>query len=119
MTAALLYNSFRVTLTFAYYYLDPVGFIEQLCENIDKPELECNGTCQLKKVTESDTSNQRKIPDNIINFKELLLYKSKTHRYSFVANRLSASINNNAYNNLYTFLNSKKVFHPPKDILYL
>lgn len=114
MTSALLYNNFRVTLTYAYYYLDPVGFIEQLCENLDKPELECNGMCQLNKVTEADNSNERKIPDNIIDFKELLLYKTGIQNLSFLTEFLYSSHVEKEYRNLYSFLNHHEVFHPPK-----
>ena len=51
LSTLILYNSLRVTFTYAYYELDPVGFIEKLCENKDKPELQCNGKCHLKKVS--------------------------------------------------------------------
>ena len=48
-----------MTLTYAYYNLDTVGFIEKLCENKDKPELQCNGKCHLKKVVENNTNNDK------------------------------------------------------------
>ncbi|WP_052158126.1 hypothetical protein [Lacinutrix jangbogonensis] len=75
LTTLLLFNSTRVTLTYAYYNIDPVGFIEALCENKDKPELKCNGKCHLKKVTKSLDKDQ-KTPESIIDFKELILFSS-------------------------------------------
>lgn len=37
--------------------LDVDSFIEQLCENKDKPEMQCDGKCYLTKIT-NDTSNE-------------------------------------------------------------
>lgn len=70
----ILVNSFWATLTFSYYELDTIGFIERLCENKDKPELQCNGKCQLKKVAESYDKKQ-KTPERIIDFRDLVLYQ--------------------------------------------
>ena len=82
LTALLLFNSTRVTLTYAYYKLDPIGFIEILCVNKDKPELECNGKCHLKKVAQSQDKEQ-KTPESIIDFKELLLFSNISETTTF------------------------------------
>jgi len=59
LSSLILFSSLRVSFTYAYYELDPIGFIENLCENKDKPELACNGKCQLKKVAEDNSENQQ------------------------------------------------------------
>lgn len=102
----------QVSLTFAYYEIDPIGFIEQLCENLDKPELECNGKCQLKKVAESNSTKNNKIP-NIVDFKELLLFKNSLETHTFGEGLITSSKNYN-YTNLYFYLNSTNCFHPPQ-----
>jgi len=103
----------QVSLTFAYYKIDPVGFIERLCENTDKPELKCNGKCQLKKVAETNNTNDKKSATNIIDFKEILLYKESTNNYNIVKN-LKKVYQNYRYQNLYTYLKFSDYFHPPQ-----
>ncbi len=111
-SSLLLYSMLRVSFTYLYYNLDPIGFIEELCENKDTPEMQCNGKCQLKKVTESSQSSE-KVPVNLIDFKELILYKETPQSYTkvsfFEKNRTIFSYLNN-----YRYLNSDSSFHPPK-----
>ena len=102
----------QVSLTFAYYEMDPIGFIENLCENIDKPELQCNGKCYLMKVAKSSTSDNKNIP-NIINFKDILLYKENVIKYVF-ANNLEVVFQNYNYQNFYNYQNLSDCFHPPE-----
>jgi len=59
LAALILINSTKASLAYTYYELDPIGFIENLCVNQDKPELQCNGKCHLKKVADSSTQNQK------------------------------------------------------------
>ena len=58
LSTLILFSTTRVSVTYAYYELDPIGFIENLCKNKDKPELACNGKCHLKKVTENSSDKQ-------------------------------------------------------------
>ena len=115
LTVLILINSLRVSITFAYYEIDPVGFIEQLCENKDKPELKCNGKCHLKKVAQS-SSSENKNDSSIIDFKELLLFKVNSTSYTFYnINFKQKPIIN--YTNLYSYLSFYECFHPPKALI--
>ena len=102
----------RVSFTYLYYNVDPIGFIEELCENKDTPEMQCNGKCQLKKVTESSQSSE-KTPVQLIDFKDLLLFRESSLSYSIVSffekNQTIFSYANN-----YAYLNSDSSFHPPQ-----
>ncbi len=113
LMALIIINSIRVSLTFAYFELDPIGFIENLCENTDQPELKCNGKCHLKKVAESQ-SKEQKSPENIIDFKELILYPSPV--VEFLVNHKSYLKKQRpiAYQNLYSFIKNNDCFHPPR-----
>ena len=113
LTTLLFLNSTKVTLTYAYYTLDPIGFIEELCENKDKPELQCNGKCHLKKVAQSQDKKQN-TPESIIDFKELVLYVHPDHNFElhYYSNQKRPAFF--SYLNLYTFKNSKDCFHPPR-----
>ncbi|WP_072349381.1 hypothetical protein [Flavobacteriaceae bacterium A100] len=113
LSALLLFNSTRTSLTYAYYTIDTIGFIEALCENTDKPELACNGKCQLKKVAESQDS-QHKTPESIINFKELLLFSDTFESLNFPSKIILQKQNLIVYQNLYSFTNSDDCFHPPQ-----
>lgn len=113
LTTLLLYNSSRVTLTYAYYKLDPIGFIEALCENLDKPELECNGKCHLKKVVQSQ-DNEKNTPENIIDFKELTLYSNTLEAITFNSKKYVYKQFTITCQNLYSFCNINEFFHPPQ-----
>ncbi|MBG7612482.1 hypothetical protein IU405_09520 [Polaribacter sp. BAL334] len=112
LSSLILYNTLRVSVTYIYYTIDPIGFIEELCENKDTPEMQCNGKCQLKKVTESSQSSE-KTPVQLIDFKDLLLFKESPLSYSIVSffekNQTLFSYANN-----YAYLNSDSSFHPPQ-----
>lgn len=112
LSLLIIFNILRVSITFAYYKIDPIGFIEALCENKDKPELKCNGKCELKKVTESSRNNE-KAPSQLIDFKDILLYKEAPFSYSF---RTTIIKNENLflYLNNYSYLQVNSSFHPPQ-----
>ena len=103
----------RVSITYAYYKIDPIGFIEALCENKDQPELQCNGKCHLQKVSSSQNNDQN-TPERIIDFKELILYPISvidfglSYKYS-IKKQLSIE-----YQNLYSFEVNSDCFHPPR-----
>lgn len=111
-SSLLLYSMLRVSFTYIYYNVDPIGFIEELCENKDTPEMQCNGKCQLKKVSKSSESSE-KIPVNLIDFKELILFKETPQFYTKVS-LIEKSQTLFSYLNNYTYLNSDSSFHPPK-----
>ena len=108
----VLINSTKSSLVYTYYKLDPVGFIENLCENNDKPELQCNGKCQLKKVAES-TSKDNEEPIRLIDFKEILLYNEKPFEYLFNKILIQKKTCFN-YSNLYSYIKLQNCFHPPQ-----
>ena len=112
LTLLLLYNSTRVTLTYTYYTFDPIGFIEALCENQDKPELKCNGKCQLKKVATSQKKDNN-TPENILDFKELILFSEGIKTLIFNPFGYHKKRNHISYLNLYAFRKSNDCFHPP------
>ncbi|UKM65692.2 hypothetical protein GSB9_02263 [Flavobacteriaceae bacterium GSB9] len=113
LTTLILYNSFRVSATYTYYKLDPIGFIEALCVNKDKPEMECNGQCHLKKVAQSSTDDNNQ-PNQLLNFDELLLFNEGFFAYELNPIFLSANKLQAYYLNLYNFKFRPSYFHPPQ-----
>ncbi len=112
LSSLILFSSLRVTVTYAYYELDPIGFIEKLCENKDKPELECNGKCHLKKVVEDNTENQQ-TPTKYTSLKELTLFVIDKLEFNFV--KINKKENKNFdYKNLYAFSSIPQIDRPPQ-----
>ncbi len=109
----IIFNSTRASLTYAYFELDPIGFIENLCENTDKPELKCNGKCQLKKVAESQNKEQR-TPESLIDFKQLILYPSPVSVFVLPRRIQLKKQYFIFYPNLYSFITTNDCFHPPQ-----
>ncbi len=112
LSTLILFSSLSVTITYAYYELDPIGFIEKLCENKDKPELACNGKCHLKKVAENNTDNQQE-PAKSTTLKEITYYVAKKLEYTLI------KINKEEYQyfdykNLYAFSSINKIDRPPQ-----
>lgn len=107
----ILYNSLRVSITYIYYNVDTAGFIEALCENKDKPELECNGKCHLNKIIKTNNDEKNK-PIEIIDFKDILLYNQKNFSIHLIENTLQNKPTY-YYLNLYSFKLLETCFHPP------
>lgn len=63
LTLILLGNTLRVSFAYGWYAVDMDSFVAKLCENKDKPELQCNGNCYLTKVTTNDSNkNSNTVP---------------------------------------------------------
>jgi hypothetical protein len=89
----------------------------QLCENIEKPELKCNGKCHLaKELAKASESEKPLNSDKKQNTKyeiEVLFCESITSFNS--AKFLNFELNENIsfYQNFYTSVVFSSVFHPP------
>lgn len=104
----------HVSITFAYYEIDPIGFIEKLCENKDKPELACNGKCHLKKVAESNSTDNNNTP-NYRDLNELVLFHESLSMMVFKID-FGTYFQNYNYQDLYSYFNLSDCFHPPQQL---
>ena len=100
-------------MTYAYYYVDQSGFIERFCENIEKPEMKCNGKCHLKDVVEKETTNE-KIPIKLIAPKEITLFFDYDEDLDLAINIIERSKKNDCYFNLYSYTKEYSWYHPPQ-----
>lgn len=55
---SLALQSFRHYTLLAEFYLNQDYIAKYLCENRDKPQLHCNGKCQLKKKLQNEQQQQ-------------------------------------------------------------
>lgn len=112
LSLIIVFNSLRISFTYAYYYLDTSGFIERLCVNKDKPEMHCNGNCHLKKVTESNKTNDN-VPLKANDFKEITLIIVEQVSYKLI-NIFFKKAEFTNYNNLYAYTVASILDHPPQ-----
>ncbi|MFY7811480.1 MAG: hypothetical protein ACOVQ2_07105 [Flavobacterium sp.] len=87
---------------------------KELCENIKKPQLNCNGKCYLVKELANASEDEKPISDKKNQKFEIenLLFIEKTTTYSIISLSIITQ-NNYGYNNLYQYNNSNQTFHPP------
>ncbi|WP_147677463.1 hypothetical protein [Algibacter pacificus] len=107
----IMFNTCRVSYMFMSYKLDPVSFIENYCINKDKPELHCNGKCQLKKVTQSSENEKEAV--KFLNY-ELLLFHQLIEDYQIHSTVFTPKNECFSYLNLYSFNFKLSCFHPPR-----
>ncbi|AUC85691.1 hypothetical protein CW731_10515 [Polaribacter sp. ALD11] len=108
----LLLKPILPLLEYAAFY----DFIKnELCENIDKPELECNGKCylakQIVKAGDSESSNKKgqsfSLEYSVVYFQETNL------NYGFLLSKEENLKIESLYNRIYKFHFTSFVFHPP------
>lgn len=96
-----------------YYALFTQDFIERFCENKDKPELQCDGKCELSKMLLQQTEED-KTPINLELLKnEIVLFFDTINTTKFLKSTLK-----NAplpqYLNLYSFHFEESIINPPR-----
>ena len=97
-----------------YEYISKV-----LCVNKAKPEMKCKGKCHLMKELAKAAEDEKPISDKKIVVKEIeVLFYQKLRPIEFPKLLVTKyPILNFNYSNLYTYLNSCSVFHPPSTIV--
>ncbi len=110
---ALFWNTFYVSLTYAYYYVDQPGFIERFCGNIDKPEMKCNGKCHLKDVVEKKTANED-VPLNMIVLEEPTLFFKNIKNINLNSESIEIKQQPEWYFNFYTYTRTYSLDRPPQ-----
>jgi hypothetical protein len=105
------FNSIKSGIMISFYMVDTKNFVELFCVNKEKPELECNGKCELSKLAESDTSKEKPSYLDILQ-KEIVLFYSAS--YSPQPKILAQnSLIDNEYLNNYRFLFTSEFILPP------
>lgn len=88
-------------------------FYEQLCENKDKPQMQCHGKCQVKNETEKDTSQnvitKLGLEFNIIFNKKLNVPVKPKTDFSNIQNKIFASFSEKIKKGFY-----KTLYQPPQ-----
>lgn len=104
-------NSLKVSLVYGWYTLDIESFIEQLCENKDRPELQCNGKCYLSKM-DADTSTQDEQTIPVLEWDQLVFCQTEIALNEEDVLVVSECANLH-YSMTYTRGYFQSIFHPP------
>ena len=87
----------------------------ELCINLDKPEMQCNGKCHLKKELAKVSNSEKDTEKNqyaSVEHSLVFFQKIKINTFGFFPKRLNKKINY-SYNNIYQFDYMGSIFHPP------
>lgn len=87
-----------------------------LCENKDKPQMHCNGKCHLMKEMAKESESEKPISSDKKSgaFEKEILFFQIIHSFETIQDSYPTTTKMNvSYSNLYSYLNSNAVFHPP------
>lgn len=114
-TLIVLAHNLRVPATYIYYMTATEDFIERLCENKDRPELNCDGKCYLAKMLQESGNEENPLPKEQFSWPDKLVFipaADKNHEqfpdYEWVSHR--------PYMNFYHLILPTAVFRPPNTI---
>jgi hypothetical protein len=98
----------------AYYYFDTDNFIEEYCENQDKPELKCHGSCKIDKMSKSNEPVKQ--PSSELKLDVSSFAFTCDQPFEFAANLLQGLDQRVEilYLNTYSSTEINDVFHPPQ-----
>ncbi|TYB76673.1 hypothetical protein ES676_04830 [Bizionia saleffrena] len=112
LSLLLLNNSFKTSIVYGWYALDIESFVEELCENKDRPELKCNGKCYLNEITANNSAQEKQTLPNLkwdqLVFCQTELTLNEAPLYPVVKRE------NFQYNILYKSTLFYSIFHPPQ-----
>lgn len=109
---AFLVQTLHQSLLVVDYYLNPQSFAAH-CENKNKPQLHCNGHCQLMKKIKSEENKDKQNPERRGNNKNEIVYFCQTQvgnifRIKQLKQNFISFDNSNTQDISFSF------FHPPK-----
>ena len=95
-----------------YNYISTV-----LCENEDKPKLNCFGKCHLKKELAKASEGEKPIQSNKKNNNKQEIENLFFDNINYILSKENILIKKNSfkeyYSNIYSYMNCSSVFHPP------
>lgn len=110
-TVVMLFNSIKSGFMISFYLVDNSSFTELFCVNIDKPEMECNGKCEISKLSQDSTTKEKPTHLDFLQRQVVLFFNPmqqlEVFQFSEEENTLITYLNN------YTYQYLPKSFHPP------
>ncbi|WP_421810249.1 hypothetical protein [Flagellimonas sp.] len=106
----ILIGNLRFSSMYVYYSLDREDFIERLCENKDRPALNCNGKCMLAKMLQAQTDDEQPMP--VIGWEQVLVYFMDLPTYDIQIDSTEKR-STFFYSNPYSYCFSEMLIKPP------
>jgi len=110
---AVLMQTFSTVMIVAAFYANREYIAANLCENRDKPKMQCNGKCSLNKQLAKEAERQAPVPQNVHKEELLLYYEGSTFVISYRQPPAEEGRQFPAYNELNTIDLPGTIFHPP------
>ena len=106
---------FKPLLPLIEYLVNYEYISKVLCVNKEKPAMKCNGKSYLMKQLAKSAETEKPISDKkvVINDFEVLFFQDFKEIIFSKNIYITKQVNNSDYSNLYSYLNSFSVFHPP------
>lgn len=111
----MLVLPFATKSVIVFRYLAQFNYYAQvLCENKDKPELNCNGKCALMKelAAEKESNDMPRVPQSVLQY-ELSAFTLLDSAIVFLTRESESRLFQNAIN-FYAFKWMNSVFNPPE-----
>ena len=95
----------------SFYLVDNSSFTELFCVNQDKPEMECNGKCELSKLNEDSTTKEKPSQLDFLQ-RQVVLFINPVENLSVFqfTDEPETAI---AYLNNYEYQHAQRITHPP------
>lgn len=108
----LLLNIFSTYLLLGLYTVKKDLFVELLCENKDRPELNCDGKCSLGKLIQQE--KEKKTQSTVLNLMQFEWLTFSGFQFAFKAKTTIQQQNPVfAFSNLYHFTFYQDLVQPP------
>jgi len=113
LSLAILVLSSGKTFILLNYAVNKEFIAKNLCENRNKPKMNCNGKCHLKKELQKEEKKDQSPFSSMKEKVEVQLFNShcKVNAPILSFEKINLSV---VYNQNYSSLNSGSIFHPPQ-----
>lgn len=100
--------------TIAYYQINKAYITRVLCENRDRPQLNCNGKCYLaKKLKEQQEKQDKQTSDRVQNIPVIQLFSSPITSFEFLTAHYAPSQEHNFPYHLASYQAPLSILVPP------
>jgi hypothetical protein len=111
-----LFMLLKPAIPFLEYVVNYDYIVKELCENKEKPQLQCNGKCHLKKELAKSAADEQSPADKKQNSKqeiEVLFYQETPIFFQKMPVVFTDKKVNASYQNFYALTAIQSTFHPP------
>ena len=106
---------FRETLIVSFYEMNKEYITKNFCVNKDKPEMECDGKCHMKKMLKKSKDKQEEsFPEGTLEVKFISYLKPYFHQEYCKNDFIPPSLFSGYIEQLKSNLFFHNIFHPPQ-----